>query len=277
MARVTYVKKAQQRFATVPVIDPATGEQKQTPVMRTRKGVSQDGTPTEVTEQKTTKTGRPVFMKVTRSDKSQPLPNRTCGKCGKEIEVGQPYKHISPKSGPYGGATLYRCDTCPAWHRWEYNNSTGAQVERIVYEAEESADNTEATASDIESAMETAASEIRELAEQKREGSENIESGFGCSTSQSEEMASQADDLEAWADEIEGADIPEGPEPEEEDCEDCEGDGYERDAEGELSEKSCETCDGAGQVTPEEPSEEQMDEWRNEVADAISVLGNSPL
>ena len=34
MARVTHVKKAQQRYATVPVIDPETGEPKRTPVMK---------------------------------------------------------------------------------------------------------------------------------------------------------------------------------------------------------------------------------------------------
>lgn len=38
MPRVTHVKRAQQRYATKPVIDPATGEQKVTPVMNTRTG-----------------------------------------------------------------------------------------------------------------------------------------------------------------------------------------------------------------------------------------------
>lgn len=119
MARITYVKKAQQRFATVPVIDPKTGKQKQTPVMTTKEVRQEDGTYAKVQVQKTTKRGLPVFMKVTEADKSQPLPNRTCGKCGREIEVGQPCKHISPKSGPYGGRTLFRCDGCPNWHVWE--------------------------------------------------------------------------------------------------------------------------------------------------------------
>lgn len=75
MARVTYVKKAQQRYEMVPVIDPETGQQKVTPVMG-RNG-----------EQKTSKRG-PVFMRVTEADKSKPLPNLKCEKCGIEIKPG---------------------------------------------------------------------------------------------------------------------------------------------------------------------------------------------
>ena len=196
MARVTYVKKAQQRYKTVPVIDPETGEQKKTPVMRTRR--LPDGGTEKV--QKTTKTGRPVFMKVTTEDKSQPLPNRKCEKCGKEIEVGSSYKHVTPKSGPYGGRKRVRCSDCPTWQQWDLSNSLSAQVARIQFENEVSDPE---SSDELTQAAEAAASEIRDLAEEKKESAQNIVDGFGHETSTSEELAQVAEDLESWADELE--------------------------------------------------------------------------
>ena len=117
MAKITYVKAAQQRYEQVPVIDPETGQQKQTPVINQRTG-----------QQKLTKRGTPVFLSLSVPDRTKPLPPRKCGKCHQEIAVGQPYKHISPRSGPYGGHTLYRCDTCPVWHVWEYSSSLSART-----------------------------------------------------------------------------------------------------------------------------------------------------
>lgn len=265
MARTTYVKKAQQRYATVPVIDPETGQQKQTPVMKTVRVRQEDGSYVEETRQKTTKHGRPVFMKVTRSDKSQPLPNRTCEKCSIEIEVGQPYKHITPKSGPYGGRTRFRCGKCPNWQVWEYSNSLSAQIERVTTEAYDAIDSAD-DADEVSSALSSAAEGIRELAEEKREAAQNMEDGFGHSTSQSEELAEQADSLDSWADDIENADVPDFPEPEEQDCEECGGSG----------EVKCSECSGEGSVTPDEPTDEQIDQWRDEVRDN-SCLEDCPV
>ena len=95
MARVKHVKKAQQRFKMVPVLN-EDGTQKVTPVLK------QDGTP------KTTKTGRAITRKVTVEDKSQPLPNRNCGKCGTEIKVGDSYKWVALKM-QYGAIKKYAC------------------------------------------------------------------------------------------------------------------------------------------------------------------------
>ena len=67
MPRINHVKRAQQRYATKPVIDPETGEQKVTPVINSRTG-----------EQKTTKHGRPVFLRVTERDLERPLPMPKC-------------------------------------------------------------------------------------------------------------------------------------------------------------------------------------------------------
>jgi len=203
MARITHVKKAQQRYKSVPVLN-EDGTQKMTPVMSTRTG-----------EQKVTKTGRPVFLKVTEDDKSQPLPNRKCEKCGTEIEVGQPYKHVTPKSGPYGGRTRYRCATCPTWQYWDLSNSLSARIAQI----QDTYSVTIALEDDVDTVQENltnAAEEIRSLAEEKREAAQNIEDGFQHATSMSDELNEIADSLESWADEVEGTDIPEKPEEVEE-------------------------------------------------------------
>ncbi len=311
MARITHVKKAQPRYEQKPVIDPATGEQKQTPVMRN--GV-----------QRQNKHGRPTFMKVTENDLTKPLPLHTCGACGKPIEVGTPYKHISPKSGPYGGATLRRHEACPTWQVWDYSSSLSARTAQISHQGWESLDSALDGAtdiSDIESVLSEIADEIRSLSEEKAEGASNIEDGFGHPTSQSEELQSIADELESWADDVENADVPEVPEPEEADCEQCEGtgkhearfwvmnadgsgnvfpdqaDGFDSEDEAqealdaliaqtkdapadftiEEREEDCTECDGIGTVTPDEPTDEQMDDWRTEVRDALGIIDECPV
>lgn len=274
MARITRVAKAQQRYAMVPVLN-EDGTPKRTPVMR------KDGT------QKTNKHGRPVFMKVTVADKSKPLPNRKCGKCGIEIEVGQPYKHISPKSGPYGGRTLYRCDSCPSWQVWEYSSSLGARTAQISYEAWEQIDGAESV-DDVQSILSATAEEIRGLAGEKRESAENIESGFGHPTEKSDELNQIADDLESWADEVEAADVPE---TDEHKCPTCDGEGTvdcdECGGSGETGSAlvgdhgSCENCAGTGQTECDECEAEEeyvdLDAWRDAVRDAVTIIDECPV
>lgn len=195
MARVTHVKKAQQRYKMVPVIDPATGEQKKTPVMR-RNG-----------EQKTTKKGKPVFLRVTVADKSQPLPNLRCEKCGKEIEVGDPYKHVSPKSGPYGGRKRIRCAKCPGWRPSEL---TGSAALSTLYAAQEEAGDALAQwdrqdAEGLRDILSALSDGVREAGEVYRESAQNMEDGFGHPTYQSEELTEKADNLESAADDINSA------------------------------------------------------------------------
>lgn len=265
MARTTYVKRAQQRYETVPVIDPETGEPKQTPVMRP------DGT------QKITKSGRPVFRTVTVEDKSKPLPNLTCERDGTEIKPGDPYKWIAPKSGPYGGIKRVRCGKCPDWKVWEYSYSLSAQIARIEHEAIEAlADVTDP--SEVQEAASNAATEIRELAEEKRASAANIVDGFGHETAQSTELEEQADALEAWADDGENLDVPDLPEPEEDQCDECDGTG-EQEPDNLLDEPDdCEVCGGTGTYTPEEPTDEQMDEWRSEAESVLTEwLGSAPV
>jgi hypothetical protein len=198
MARVTVVKSARQRYATV-----QTGDT--TPVM-SRSGA-----------QKVTKRGTPVVRRTVEYDYTKPLPNHTCENCHTEITVGSPYKWVAPKSGPYGGRKRYRCATCPSWQPWELSNALWARIAQIVAEAQ-GVSTTDAD--DVRSALETAAEAIRDLASEKEEGAQNMEDGFGHETEQSSQLRETADSLNSWADEIDAkaGEIEDGPEEPDEDA-----------------------------------------------------------
>jgi hypothetical protein len=264
MARVTHVKKAQQRFGTKQVFD-SEGNPVRTPVMR------KDGT------QKTTKSGRLVFMKVTVADKDKPLPNETCGKCGVEIKPGDPYKHISPKSGPYGGRRLVRCAACPTWQIWDYSSSMNARTQQMAYNCEQEIEGAEDVDS-VKSALSSMAEEIRSLAEEKRESAQNIEDGFGHETEKSQELNDIADQLDSWADEVEEADVPETDEYK---CTTCDGEGTEACDNCDGSDKECESCSGTGQMQCTECEAEEdyvdLDAWRSAVQDDVSIINECPV
>lgn len=300
MPRVTYVKKAQQRYYTEPVLD-------------------ENGQPaySERTLKRPTKRGKTVVRtRLTKADKSRPKPNLHCDFAGcqhpnREIAVGQAYKWIKPKSGPYGGSMRARHAEHPSWHVWEYSQSLSARIQEIQHQATEALSADFEGVEDVEAVLTDIAENVRGLAEEKREGASNIEEGFGHETSQSEELNSIADELDSWADEIESADIPEYPSkrdlPEEEwdDCAECEGEGTRdvgcadcmgsgviEDAGGNVT-GDCPTCDGSGQVEEQctecdgsgkqeptdedDPTEEQIDTWRSEVEDAVTIVDESPV
>lgn len=289
MARITHVKKAQQRFATVPVTD-AEGKVIRTPVIDKRTG-----------EQKVSKRG-PVFMTKTAPDKTNPLPELRCDfpGCtinGGKIAVGTPYKHISPKSGPYGGQQKNRHAEHPSWQVWEYSSSLSARLAQISHDFWEAFGSAE-DLDGVTEALSATADEVRSLAEEKREAASNIEEGFGHPTSASEELEQTADDLDSWADDIESADLPEWPEPEDrwfitdtrtgEKVGETE-DGYEDEDEasadldsiiedkvngGEEDDAENYSIDSE---TPDDPSEEQKEEWREEAQDACSIVDESPV
>lgn len=284
MARVTHVKKAQQRYRTVPVLNP-DGTPKTTTVTRTVNVRDAAGTVIGTrTEDATTKRGKTITRAVTVADRTQPLPNYTCDSCRKEIEVGTPYKHISPRSGPYGGRQLNRHETCPTWHVWEYSSSLSARIAQIQHAAENALGDLVADSNeDYEAVLAEAAESVRDLAGEKAESAQNIEDGFGHTTTASEELTEQADALEQWADDIESADLPEYPEAEEADCDTCGGSGkladaIDADQDNLDPEEDCRTCNGEGTVTPDEPTEQQIEDWRTEASDAVTeALGNCPL
>jgi hypothetical protein len=283
MPRITHVAKAQQRFATVPVLD-SEGQPKRTPVMR-------DGV------QKTTKHGKPVFMAVTVADKSQPLEPYTCDHCRQPILVGTPYKHMTPKSGPYGGTKRTRHEACPDWQVWEYSSSLSARLAQIQFDAA-------AVIADIEdedsatSAASEIAESIREVASEKEEAASNIEDGFQHETEQSQELNDIAEQLNSWADEIEGTTFDDFPEPEEEDCEVCGGTGEQPkdddtevidEASEEPTEESddvevddepevCSECEGACVITPDEPDEDEVSDWVENAKSALQdAVDNCPV
>jgi rRNA maturation protein Nop10 len=257
MARTYYVKRAQQRYETKPVLDPETGQQKVTPKMR--RGV-----------QMTSKSGRPVFMKVTERDLTRPKPMPKCSKCGTVIAVGQPYKYTETFN-----RTIIRCGPCPAPQVWEYSSSLSARLAEIQHNASEAM----ASATDYDSliaARDETAEAVRELAQEKEDSAQNIEDGFGHETEQCNELRDIAEQLNSWADEIADAEIAEEPEPEEEDCPECGGTGTVE--EPEEPDRDCEECDGTGQITPEELSEDDREAWLEEARSALDdVLGSCPV
>lgn len=240
MPRVNHVKRAQQRYATKPVIDPETGVQKVTPMINSRTG-----------EQKVTKHGRPVVLRITERDLERPLPMPKCDYAGckhetREIAVGTSYKWIEPSGSPVRN----RHADCPTWNVWEYSSSLSARIAEIQNEGPredfESLEDAKSWASDK-------AQEIRDLAEEKRESSQNIVDGFGHETEQSSELEQIADDLDQWADELEDADLPEFPGEDEDDDEESDED------------------------DDEESDEDQIAEWQEQVYSALDdILNSSP-
>jgi hypothetical protein len=187
MAKINYVKQAQQRYTMVPVLN-EDGTPKQTPVMKN--GL-----------QRKTKHGRPVFRAVTVEDRTRPLPNRKCEKCSAEITVGSPYKWVKVKR-TYGGVTHVRCMSCPTWKPSELSTSKMAGV----YAAQENLDDaigSAETLDDLQTLAQDTAEAIREVAQEYEESADNMEDGFGHATSMSDELREKASDLESWADEVE--------------------------------------------------------------------------
>jgi hypothetical protein len=262
MPKITHVKKAQQRYETRPVLDDS-GQPKRTPVMvgDTQK-VSRHGL---------------VFMTVTEPDLSKPQPDYMCDHCGEAIKVGTAYKHISPKSGPYGGQKRTRHETCPDWQVWDYSSSLSARIALIQHTANNAVgdiDSEDAATQVIEDAKEA----INELVEEKRDAAQNIEDGFQHETEQSQTLTQQADDLEAWAeegDQIEVGDMPDEDVEEFIDCGVCDGEGKVDLGSGE---KECERCDGEGTVENDEYDPDAFDAWRDNLVSEIETwIGNSPV
>jgi hypothetical protein len=274
MPRVTYVKSARQRYATRPVIDPVTGRQAETPTAR----------------QTRAKPGRPsrqVMRRVTEPDLTKPLPPHDCDFCHEPIEVGTAYKWIAPRSGPFGGRKMYRHAGHPSWQPWEYSSSLAAQLAQVAHTFDQAVDSAE-TPDDVQDALSDAAGEIEEIADAKEEAGDNMESGFEHATEQSDGLKDIAADLRSWADEVRNATVPDLPDPDDAECEPCEGTGklvkmYEDSplepwrpgsyAEGVVRE--CGSCHGTGH--PEELTEDQMNDWREEVRADVTIVDEAPV
>lgn len=262
MARIHYVKSAQQRYRTVPVLD-EDGNQKTTPVMR------KNGTP------KTTKRGKEITRRVTVEDRTQPLPPRNCQKCGKTIEVGTPYKWTKIKSGPYGGQMLVRCGACPTWMPSEMSTSKMAGI----YAAQEQVDATDVESlEDLEALRDDVADQVESVGEEYEESAQNMEDGFGHETSMSEELREKGESLKSWADDIRNVDFEDYDE-EEQQCETCEGKGLvpdpDHDDADEDGEIQCEDCGGTG--VADDDGSARSDHWEEQKQLLSDELGNCPV
>lgn len=171
-------------------------------------------------------------------------PNHVCEFHQEPIKPGDSYKWISVMTSPRSSHSRYRCDSAPDWHRWDYSSSLSARVEQVQYNFASEIESVESK-EDVEQILASTADEIREIAEEKRESAQNMEDGFGHPTEKSDELNETADELDSWADDVESWDIEDYPEA----------------PEGE-----------------EEPSEDQVDEWReNAVAAAQEAVDQSPV
>lgn len=219
MARIHHVKSARQRYRMVPVLDDA-GQQVTVPVMKKRWDRPADGPATFELVPALTKRGAPIVKRLSVADKDQPLPGPKCEVCGTEVKAGQPYKWVQPKTGPYGGRKRVRCVSCPIWQQWDLSNSLSARVAQIqseyALEGEHDAEAYRERASE-------AAEAIRELAQEREESAQNMEDGFGHEVEASANLWQEADDLNSWADDLDGVTIEDEPLEEDYDLEDDDG------------------------------------------------------
>lgn len=235
-ARVHYVKAARQRYERV-----RTGEA--TPVISRRSG-----------EQKTSSRGRPITRRASKADTSKPLPNHTCGKCGDEIKVGQPYRHFTVG---FRGFTRFRCTKQECTPKPSELESS-EHVANILAALEDAEDNLRSAsfddASEAESALQEEAENVASAVEEAASAYREADEAFGgTGTTQ---HAERADALDSAVYEFQSvqADIrdPEG----------C-GDAFRDDDTDEDAPDHDEPEDGCAEC------DTKLEEWRDETRDAM--------
>jgi hypothetical protein len=249
MPKINHVAKARQTYEMVPDLDPETGQQKV---------VTLTG--------RTRRKGGEITRRLTKPDYGRPKPAKQCDdpQCKqptREISVGTPFKYIAIKR-QHGGIERYRHEDCRNWDPWDYSDALWARVAQV--QAQRVDVSGIASEEDAQSVAEELAVMITELADEKEEAADNMPDGLRDAS----ELPDQIDSLRSWADELESISFPEMPSDE---CLECEGTGDN----GKPEETDCTQCGGEGIV---EPSDEEMDAWRDEVESEISgVLENAPL
>lgn len=279
MPKITHVRAAQQRYEQIVVTNP-DGTPKQVPVMSSHTG-----------QQKVSKKG-PVFLTVKFDDKTKPKPPLRCDYCGKDIEIGTPYKHVTPRSGPRGGQQRNRHELCPTWRPSQLSSSKMA----AIMAAQEALDDTigqAETFDDIQQLVADVAQAARDVSMEYAESADNIEAGFGHEIEKSSELREKSEALESWADELESALSGEDEEPtvDHKMWTICDSDGIQlRDTDEFDDEDSAETALAEyateNDVDPDllhveendadEPNQEETDEWldhlREVAADAVNEV-----
>jgi hypothetical protein len=159
--------------------------------------------------------------RVNHVKKSQKDQGR-CSKCGKELPKGSPYIWIKFRhGGKYKRCTDSQC-------AFRASDLTQSKMSG-VYAAQECAqddiatwDMAEADIDSLKEIAETCAESVREVAEEYRESASNKQEYFP-DADDAAEWDEKADELESWADEIEGAlgEYESGFEPAEPECPVC--------------------------------------------------------
>lgn len=236
--RVYYVKHARQRFAKE-----SGGERVEVKGRKARSG----GQMTRI---------------VRKNDKSRPLPNEKCSKCGDEIKVGDPYRYWEPFfRSSYRTIRCMKATCTPRMSELESSKIASA------YAARESVEDTLGTSlGDAEDAQffndlaQEVVDALDEIIDEYREADETF-GGSGSSQS-----AERADELESAKDNLESTDFEEPPERDElEACLDPETNKEyhgEDDPECEKNTEGCPTCD--------ETYNDAMTEWRDNQAQTLT-------
>lgn len=174
------------------------------------------------------------------------------------------------------GDKRIRCTDCPDWHQWEWNPSTASQCQRVAHDTEHHLRyGKHETVSGAQAVMGDAAHEISNFATYRRLSSERTAWAFGKSNFTARRLKADSEALESWAKEIRNWPCPELPAPTLTDCSLCSAKRMDLDLGGDPA---CMECSGAGRYLPEEPGEEQLQEWRHMIADdASEVLEKCPL
>lgn len=273
MPRITHVKRAQPRFATVPVLD-EEGRPVKIPL------TNPDGSP-KMTRAKGGRPSRPVFITKTVRDLENPKPLPKCDYPGCEdpqIKAGQAYKHMKVKL-TYGGRVYSRHEEHPNWQVWEYRSSTSSMVARIAHDHDPSNAEWESL-EDAESARDEAKADAEALFEEKSENLQALPEAL----QETGELYEQVQALESWVEEFDSVDFPEFPEGGDS-CDECSGtgkvenpdydsekaEGGENEEEGydEEEEIDCEACDGTGEL--DEPSEDAVADWLDGAREALQA------
>lgn len=251
MPTVQHVKKARQRYAMIPVIDPETGK------------------PKVIETNKTTRSGKVITRKVTERDLEHPLPPRKCDapNCPVEdriIAVGTPFKYIAIKM-QYGGRELYRHESCPTWQPHEYSSALWARVQQVQNDQAVDPSGWESQ-EDADSARDEAAAAAQELVDEKQESLDNMPDGLRDASELNDTVAN----LESWVSEIEGVSWPDFPEAK---CSNC---GDEPLTHDEHTPDCPEDCDGTeecmecgGSGEGEDVDEDELNTWREEAGQVL--------
>jgi hypothetical protein len=232
MPRVTVVKRAQQRYATKPVLN-EDGSQKTVVVTK-------NGAP------RVKKSGAETLRRITERDLTKPLPMPRCDfpDCkheSRDIAVGESYKFITTRPGGRGKRHHYRHADHPSWQYWEYSSSVRAQAARLQHDMHNEIDAFEfGEADDFDALKESLHGQAESFFQEREDAVGNMPEHL----QDESEAAQYRDAAETWAEEIEGVDTPDGAE-DEVDCDECSGTG--------KVDEDCTACD-AGQVECDECS-----------------------